>query len=281
MKNYGLNLVLERQEQKLEDWVFGSSGKECLALIPSHEREEYLPKGEVQRAIEDTMDCASRGPLNILEAKFTWLYRNKKLSTENHLWLMENGYVDLERRVTFSDAFVAINSLTTREGNSLRAPLDAIRKHGLIPKKLLSLESWMTWEDYHDPQRITPRLKKLGQEFAQRFFINYEKVYEKDFEALLEKDFLNVAGFAWPDEIDGVFYRTSLDPNHCFIVWKTPKYYAFDNYTDSDGDFIKRLAPDYDLMDYGYRVMITGEGKRTKKSCLGAVTNFIKEIFTK
>mgnify|MGYP001580655741 FL=1 len=77
-KNYGLNLSKEKAEQSDADWKFGSI-QSCLALIHEEERFDYLPKGELQKGVEDFMDCATRGPLNILETKFNWLIQNKKL----------------------------------------------------------------------------------------------------------------------------------------------------------------------------------------------------------
>src|SRR3990167_10845780 len=168
-KNYGLDLELEKEHLRDEDWKFGGDVVlNCIAQIPENERIQYLPKGEVQRGIEDTMDCATRGPINILETKFTWLLVNKKLDFEQEYWLRAKGYTDGDK-VKFSDAFVAINSGTTRNGNSMKAPLDAIRKQGLIPKKMLPLEEQMTWQDYHNPARITQEMRDLGLEFSERF----------------------------------------------------------------------------------------------------------------
>lgn len=258
MKNYGLNLYKEIAEQSSEDYVFGGFSQPCITNIEPEERIKYLPKGEVQRGKDDLMDCASRGAINILEAKFTWLIQNKKLSKENDKWLRDNGYVNNEV-VEFSDAYTAILSNTTREGNSLKAPLQCINDFGLIPKKLLPLIPTMTFEEYHNPERVTPAIKKLGEEFIKRFQINYEKVYEVHYGELLKEDMLDVAGYAWDNPVNGVYPRTNATPNHCFVVWKLPKYSAFDNYIDQDGDFIKVLSEDYDLLDYGYRVKITKE----------------------
>ena len=254
--NYGFNPELEKQQQSPEDWIFGSSSKSCIALIPEKNRRDYLPTGETQKGIEDMMDCASRGPLNILEAKFLWLLEYDLLRKENTRWL-EDNYVK-NNRIEFSDAFVAINSGTTRQGNSLKAPLDAIRKQGLIPKSVLRLEPWMTWDDYHNSNRITPAMKKLGEDFVTRFTINYEKVLESDYATLLGQDMLDVAGYAWPEPVNGEYPRTDLPPNHVFVAFQNPKYNIFDNYIDSvDGDFIKKLASDYSLLSYGYRLIIS------------------------
>jgi len=260
IRSYGLDIRRERAESQDSDWVFGSNSGPCIAIIPESEREGYLPQGEVQRtAKDDMMDCASRGPLNILEAKFTYLYATGGMTEENARWLMANGYF-VDGKIVLSDAFVAINAKTTRQGNSLKAPLEAIRKQGLIPKAMLPLEAWMSFEDYHNPTRITDQMIRLGKDFLERFVINYEKVYEVDFPQLLEADMLDVAGFAWPEPIDGEYPRSAKSPNHCFVNFNKPCFLAFDNYRDSfDGDFIKKLASNYDFMEYAYRIYISKE----------------------
>jgi len=270
----GFNLEKEKLAQDGTEWKFAGALK-CLAEIPENERTFYLPLGEVQRTMYgDLADCASRGPINIAEAKFNYLIKKQLLTLDDELWLRENGYFD--DGIKFSDAFVAILSGTTREGNSMKAPLDAIRKNGLIPKKFLPIEQDMTFEDYHDPARITGKMKALGQEFLNRFAINYEKVYENDFERLLHKDLLNVAGYAWPTPVGGEYPRVPNDPNHVFVAYKTPKYFIFDNYLDSvDGDFTKKLSPEYDLMDYGYRLLIN---KAIKKECF--IIKYLKVLWS-
>ena len=255
VKNHGLSLTLEKEHQKPTDWIFGATSVPCIAQIPQNRRLDYLPKGEVQRGAEDVMDCASRGPVNILEAKFTFLVKSKRLSEQNEKWLYDNGYVQ-NGVVTFSDAYVAINSHTTPQGNSMIAPLEAIHKQGLTPKKMLPLEPWMRWSDYHKPSRITQSMVALGLKFLSRFTINYERVLEKDFESAYEQDMIDMAGFAWPEPIDGEYPRTDNDPNHVFVGIHLPKHNIFDNYQEAPGDFIKKLAPDYDLLDYGYRLII-------------------------
>lgn len=289
-KNYGINLDLEAQHRSEQDWVFGAESPKDIAQIPEAIRTMYLPRGEVQRGQEDLMDCATRGPINVLETKFSWLYRNKKLKPENLKWLEDKGYVDTEGKITFSDAFIAINSHTTRQGNSLIAPLDAIRKCGLIPKKLLPLEPSMTFDEYHNPQRITRDITQLGLEFLKRFTLARETVMEKDYGTLLLEDMLIVAGFAWPQPINGEYPKSGNQPNHCFIIFNEPKYYAFDNYLDViDNDFVKKLTGDYDFLDYGYRIIITSENVVSTPvatqptgfwyNIFNFIRNYIAEIF--
>lgn len=268
MNNYGLDFARELQEQSDKDWILaGDEVVPCLTQgMVNTSRIRFLPQGEIQRSkVEDMMDCASRSAVNLLETKFNWLIAHKKISKTNLYWLYANGYIDNNNTVKFSDAFVAINSGTTRRGNSLKAPLEAIRTQGLIPKHRLPLSENMTWEQYHDPDRITYQDKGLGLEFAKRFTINYERVYRADFRFLLESDMVNGAGYAWPaPDKKGVYQKTNRQPNHAFVFYlndnKDRLFSIFDNYIDSfDQDFMKTLAHDYDILDYGYRVYISKE----------------------
>ncbi len=256
MKNYGLDLKREQEEQSEQDWVFGALSSPCITDIPETERENYLPRGEKQNVGEEKMDCASRSPINELETKFNWLLRNKKLLPENEKWLRDNGYIT-ENGIEFSDRFIAILSGTTREGNSLKAPIDAIRKNGLVPKYKLPQVS--TFNDYHNKESVTGSLLALGQQFLQRFKINYEKVYQVHYKELLKEDMMGVAGYAWPTPVNGEYPKTDSEPNHAFLMFKNPAYNIFDNYEESTNDFIKKLAPDYTFIDYGYRVYITAQ----------------------
>lgn len=260
MENHGLNLELEQAHRSPEDWTFGASSLPSLDCIPEALRFPFLPVGEIQKGKDDMMDCATRAPVNKLETDYTWFINAKKISQPNIEWLHEKGYVDEAGRVTFSDAFVAINSGTTRQGNSLIAPLDAIHRQGLIPKKMLPLESWMRWEDYHDPKRITPEMYALGLEFVRRFTINYERVSRGQFAEALENDMLVVAGFAWPSPKNGEYPRVERVYNHAFLDVVKPLHNIFDNYPDTlDGDFVKKLASDYDLYEYAYRIFVSSE----------------------
>lgn len=280
--NKGLDWKKEPAEQSSEDWPLGATGLTCLAEIPEEEREKYLPKGELQFGREDFMDCVSRAVNNILENKFNYLIDKKKINLSNHAWLLEKGYV-INNQVGFSDRFIAINSGTTRSGNSLKAPLDAVRKQGLIPKSMLPAESWMGFDDYHSG--ITEKMKVLGLEFTQRFFINYERGNEPAFEELLKRDSLMVGGYAWPQPVNGEYPKVELAPNHAFMIWKTPRYFVFDNYLDEGraNDWIKKLAPDYDLLDTGYRILINKEAVTPIKKTFfqrfwGGLKKYFREI---
>lgn len=283
MRNTGVNLELEKLHRSEEDWVFGiGEPLKCITNIPEAVRVLYLPKGEVQRGLEDFMDCSTRSGINALETKFNWLIKNKKLNPISENWLVDKGYIDEGGQITFSDRFIAIKSNTTPMGNSLIAPLKAIHKYGLIPKKTLPASESMTFAEYHDKTKITPEMEKLGAEFIRRFPINFEIVYEKDLDKNLENDMFTGAGYAWPEPVNGIYPRTDNQPNHAWMTYAR-KYYAFDNYFDSvDGDFIKCLAPDFNFLDYGYRVVISAENVVPTEVVLSLwerIIMFLKNIF--
>ena len=225
-QNHGLNWELEVKQQSDKDWVFGATSPVCIAEnIPPLEREFCLPKGERQNIGDEKSDCATRGPLNLLETKLNWLYRYKKLKPDNIKFLeqyLKDGKIEL------SDRFNAILSGTSKLGNSLKAPLDSIRHDGVIPKSMfLQVESF---DEYYDKSKLTQEMKDLGQEFVKRFDITYEKVYEQDFETLLERDLIDTAGYAWPEPVNGEYPRVDYQPNHCFLAVHKPMTYIFDNY---------------------------------------------------
>lgn len=278
--NRGLNLELEKAAQDGTEWTFGAFSQPSLATIPIEDRDLYLPRGEIQRGVEDFQDCATRSPHNQLEAQFTYLYQNGLLTKENTLWLEEKGYVT-EDMVEFSDRFTAILSGTTRNGNSLKAPLESIRKNGLIPKKVLPKNASFTWAQYHDPSKITAEMKALGKEFAKRFTINYEQVYAVHFTEALKDDLVGVGGYAWPFPENGVYKRVNYPFNHAFVLYNLPAFQAYDNYEESPGDFTKNLAPDYAFMDYGYRVYISNENTTDQTTVIDSIIAQLQAIIKK
>lgn len=256
--NKGLNLEREVSEQSEEDYVFGAaSSPRCIAIIPEKDRIKFLPAGEVQKGKGDFMDCATRGPINILETKFNFLYKNRLLSKEEMDWLERTGYVQ-DGRITFSDRYNAMLSDTDKSGNSMKAPLQSIHSDGLIPKAMLPASREMTFEQYHDKTKITPAMHAIGAQFLNRFPINYERVFNRDFGSIIQEDMLTVVGYAWPSiNKDDEYPRSDRTANHLFIYFCSPSYFIFDNYEDKGNDFIKKLAADYDLYGYGYRLVIS------------------------
>lgn len=251
----GFHYEREIEEQSEEDWFFGSNSRKCRALIPRDSRLALLPEGELQRGKEDWQDCATRGPNNKIEVKLNYLYQNDLMTKEQIKFLKKYDFIR-NGKIEISDAFNAILSGTTPQGNSIKSPLLSLHKDGFISKRMLPARSSMTWKQYHDPKRITAKMIKAGKESKIHFPINFEKVLLKDFPVVIDEDMIVVAGYAWPEPVNGIYPKV-LDPmNHIFLYFDTPRYIIFDNYPEGPGDYIKQLANDYQLLEYGYRVYI-------------------------
>lgn len=276
--NYGIDWDKELAEQTEEDHIFGSFSKRNIVQIKQEEREGYFSPGELQNKGEEKMDCATRSGENIGENTLNFLLLNDKLSASN-IKFIEQYIVD--DRVVLSDAFNATLSGTTRQGNSLKAPLHSIHKQGIIPKAILPQA--LTFNEHHDRNRITDSMIKLGEESVRRFPFFYERVEEKNYDTAILEDMLDSAGYAWPDEVDGVFHGVDYQPNHAFVRVRKEKTInrAFDNYIDSDGDFFKNLAEDYKFMPYAYRLYLpqVNEVSEPKQYVFFNFDNFFKKLW--
>jgi|TARA_Y100000296_G_C5176928_1_gene260645 hypothetical protein len=257
IKNTGLNLKKEKQDRSPKDWIFKVGvSSECLSKKVSSLRK-YLPIGEVQRNKKgDMMDCASREPTNDIETKITGLVQEKIFHPSTIKWINDNGYI-VNGKVELSDAFIAIKSGTTKDGNSLITPWQTVHKIGMIPKAMLPFEDWMGFNDYHNPARITQKMVDLGLEWAKRIIINYDRAYEKDFKKVLKNNLLGIVVHAWPRPINGIYPRVNGILNHVGMGISGTYLPFYDNYIDSvDGDFIKQLATNYKVLRYAYRSII-------------------------
>lgn len=272
----------ERREQDGTEYKFGAV-QVSLFNVPVAERDKYQPIGEVQRGRDDTQDCASRDKVNILETKLNYAYRNNLLHPFIKSFFDENGYTVWRNGVPYiecSDAYIGIKSGTTRQGNSLKAPAQAVHQWGLIPKKMLPLEEWMTWEDYHAKTRITKEMEALGKQFLKYLPISYEQVPLTRFEQALLDGELSGALYAWPfpDE-NGIYQRSPNNFNHAIKIMYE-KWYIQDNYLDShDSDFIKHLAPDYRFFDWGYQMHITGQNAEISMEELNLLQKLLQQLY--
>lgn len=261
----GLDLAKERAQQDGTEWRFGAMSAPGLIAIPLEDRPAYLPKGERQNIGEEKNDCATRAPINSLEEQLNYGFRNKLFKPANLKFLEQ--YLE-DGRIVLSDRFIAIKSGTDPlRGNSLKAPHQAIRTYGVIPKRMFPQVA--SRAEYYDASRITPAMEALGREFADRFTVNYEQVDTAHIPYLLkDEDGLTVALYAWPKPATGVYPRVELDENHAAKLFD-PKILCFDNYEDWNaqntaqvpGDFIKHLAKDYRFYPYAYRIFISAENE--------------------
>lgn len=260
---YGLrptfNEAKERAEQRGDEWIYGAIQTD-LAAIPVAVRLRYLPDGVLQfNLVMDTNGCAARGPVNIYKSKFDYFYDNG-MHPALRAWCDQEHFIGgkpyryrVNGRFIFDETFIEILSGTTKDGNSLKAPLDTIRNVGLIPE-ILPLDRNMTWEQYMDRSRITDEMLELGKQFLRRFSLNYEKVSRSQFTEAWNDDPIDVALFAWPSPVNDVYPRTEGSFNHAIATF-TGDIYALDNYEP----FLKRLAKDYNFFEWGYSLSVTAQ----------------------
>lgn len=250
MKNF--DVVREIEEQRGDEWVYGAVATD-LAAVPLNFRTQYLPTGVLQfNNIMDTNGCASRGPLNILETKLDYFWDNG-MHPAIKQWCTDNGY-RVNGKFALCDAFIEILSGTRSNGNSLKAPVEAVRAYGVIPAYLIPLEDGMTFDQYMNPARVTAAHKKLGAEFLRRITLNYEQVPVARFSEAVEADLLDVALHGYGPLINGMYYPTDEQINHV-VARFTNEIDVFDNYES----FIKRLDKGYKFFDWGYSLSITAQ----------------------
>lgn len=242
----------ERDEQRGDEWVFGAIPTD-LAQVPLEQRMVYLPTGVLQfNNVMDTNGCASRGPNNILETKLDYFY-DHGMHPAIKKWMDDHGY-RVNGKFVLCDAYIEILSGTTPQGNSMKAPLDTIRKYGAIPASLIPLNSDMSWDVYMNPARVTKEHVDLGAQFLRRLPINYEKVPLSQFHEATTQDSLDIALRAWSTPVDGVYPKIEGAFTHVVDRF-TNEVDIFDGYEP----FIKRLAKDYILFEWGYSISIPSQ----------------------
>lgn len=182
---------------------------------------EYYPIGEVQRGIDDYMDCVTRGFINEIEKILNYCYKNGLLSESTIAFFNKYNYF-IDGKIVLSNRIPAKMSGTGKSGNSLKAVIQWIENNGIYPRSLLSEEKKMTFNQYYGFE-----MKKdwvdIGEKSKSHIKINY-----------------------------GIVFKDNFPPYFGNFKWK-----IFDNYIDVvDGDFVKHLAEDYIFFSYGYKLII-------------------------
>lgn len=265
MKNYGVNLKREYQDRQITDWkegeltTLGAKIPKCIVdeatglvtasfawALPvngiykrvkaginhcwcfwQEKWAKYFPAGQIQNNGGEKMDCVTRGFNNEIEKKLNYALDKKILSVGLLEFFHNYGFFH-EGKIRLSNRIPAMGSNTTVNGNSLKAPIQWIHKYGIFPQSILPEDMPMTFNQYHDKSKITQDILAIGQESKKYLTINYTIV-------------------------KGVRNYPKYSNN---FKWK-----IFDNYIDTfDGDFVKQLAPNYIIMNYGYKIIINETG---------------------
>lgn len=170
-------------------WVAGlESGAAVVENNQSADWRPYLPTGEWQTDIFsqdgknynlDFLDCVSFSANQVLQTFGDLAFKNSLWGAETMAWLAQNGYIDSNGHLNFSDRFTAKLSNTTKNGNTLEAVWDSIRANGLVPESRwanpvaeVEANPGAYWEIYY--KDVPTDVIALGKEFASRFMVAYE-----------------------------------------------------------------------------------------------------------
>ena len=247
--NKGLDLKLIKKIDE-RDYQF-SGAEDNIDWTP------YLPSYEKQIGLYgDTKSCVTFAILNQIETLFNYKFDKGLISTQNIMWLEENGYLE-EGKVNFSDRFTAVMSNTTNSGNSGRKVYSAIREFGLIPEKMhpyprRQRTPVFTFDDYHNKDLITEEMKALGKEFLKRFELNYYHTISDN----LSQSPLLVYIRCYCTEKVGCEGK----PGHAVMKFtdklKDGWMQLFDSYESKDKDFIRLMDKNYKFLYGTYSITI-------------------------
>lgn len=232
MVNTGKNLGFYADPIEIgKDYQFGGYGNLGGAILcPDGQWLPWLPEGESQLNFGfDPQGCVSWGTLNAIEI----LLRKMYSITDN-----------------FSDRYLAKVSDTSKQGNSPNKVIEALRKLGTTKEKDWPITSDLTdWDKFY--VSVTDDAQKKAKEFLGLFTINHEYVAATptQLKNALKYSPVGIAVSAWTKNEQGLYY--SPFPNNHWVTlvgYKDGEYWiVYDSYPESEGDFIKHLAWDYDF----------------------------------
>lgn len=147
--------------------------------------EKYKPTDEWQRRYlkekgildYDTNSCVTFSGDNTLEGQAEYLLHEGGMPDSHSKYLVNEGYVDEQGNVNFSDWFGANTNGTTVNGNDLGSFWNGVRKHGLLPQRDgAEPNDFKNINEWFDKSRITPAMRTKAKRFLDFFTIEYEWV---------------------------------------------------------------------------------------------------------
>jgi hypothetical protein len=249
----GHGLIFE--EPRLEDYFLGGSSRvpEPKLLRQSRDWLPNVPAFEFQKKRNvESFSCATYAPLNAIETFCSFTYGDE---------------------VNYAERFTAIVSETTRKGNTMQAPLEAIRKFGLIVEASLPFDETVTnWNEYMYPKPMEIRHIAEGARWLHTYKLWHEWVAhpteraevksEKIWEALLRSPIL-ASVYAWVEE-GGMYVKKNTDNHESLIVGgKEGEYFIF---ADTYEPFIKRVPWGTDFT-FLKRIYVEKDAFTLKEAC--------------
>lgn len=238
--NTGLNVKEQERIQNLPEKHVMGIGSVYPDLIKGHPYWQtvwFALKPETQFGVLETMGCTGYGTNNILEM----------------IW-KEQYKLD----INLSDRFINKVSGTTRAGNTVDAPIDAIRKFGFLYEDEYGWDrDTFDWNDYYSavPQdKLDLAKTRLDEwEFSHEYVPNNPEAIKQ----ALKTSPLGGTVHAWSKDSEGIYRDYGYSPNHFTVVildYVEGKYWICgDSYPDDfqykdnpeQKEFIKKLAWDF------------------------------------
>lgn len=261
LKNTGLNWELhQKHKEDSRNYKFGAVTNK-IVIEPTGQYLDFAPMAEMQSGSQgDKMDCVSESSTNVQKVLFERLFNVK----DRH-----------------SVRFLAKMSGTTRNGNSLYSVALTARNKGFAFEMDWPRNCDMTWDEYY--AEIPNDVISKAADNISNYELNYEMVATdpKSLMAALQYGPLQVIGYAWQQQQNGLYNDFGNQPNHAFVLagysqngsvnvingismWVPDYWIAYDsypaNFDENDtnpADYIKHLAGDFhfgDAMLYSIRL---------------------------
>lgn len=195
-----------------EDWSLGAIKGEVLQS--NGQWDEFLPEGELQKRLIETMSCTVYG-------------------TENCLGILhQKQYQEPHDR---AERFNAILAGITPSGGSPHTAAETMRKYGTVEQNELPFDETInSWTKYFSPKPMTQQLLDKGREWLDNYELWHEwvKPNKQDMMEALKYSPLGAPVYAWSEHSDGMYYRDGQE-NHwiCIYGYKEGEYWkVFDSY---------------------------------------------------
>lgn len=184
----GQNTGFIAVEPKPGDFLAGGeTGILNMPVLLSCDWRPFLPTNVWQLMIKsngvsigDTNACVSFAAKQDVETQLNFQIKNNRLSSDNLVWLHDNGYIDANGSVLLSARFTAKMSGTTPSlGNSLPNVWASLANDGAVPESVWPMPNFDSvnteqegWKRYY--AEVPQSIINLGQQFKARFPVLYE-----------------------------------------------------------------------------------------------------------
>lgn len=253
--------------------VGGVSGVTYEEVNPSGDWSGYLPTREPQKYKFDTNECSTISATKCLEIQFNFFLKTGKFGAEFVQWLTNNGYIDENGNINFSERFSGIMAGTSINGNSQSYVWESIRKAGLLPQRDLGyspeqsqkfLTQYDMGEDYYDPNAVTDVMRAKAKLIFRYITIQYEWVWAnaaascpKDLiRAALKQAPVQVGTPACPDWNTGSVHPCGdTAAEHATTIYNEQSDDTLNDF-DHYNPYLKTLSPDY-FIPYAIKPVVT------------------------